>query len=166
MSLTVSVLLNLQQRREREVHSLLEKLPATTITLDPRRLGMIDEAPRTLLIEEEANAKRELIELKANNEGKKKKRTSASAQRFVSVFYYDYMNHLLSFIEQADQKKYGELKKKLAQKRQIEAKLEERGKNQEERLAEEKDKEDQLEGNQQNNDELKTKESTKDVLDR
>lgn len=72
-----------QQRQEREVHSLLEKLPASTITFDPRRLGMLDEAPRTLILEEQESEKRRLVEMKENSK-KKKKKTGAAAQAFVS----------------------------------------------------------------------------------
>jgi U3 small nucleolar RNA-associated protein 7 len=60
-----------QQRREKEIHSLLDKLPADTITYDPSKLGLLDEAPRNVICEEE-DLKR--LQLQEEKEKKTKKR--------------------------------------------------------------------------------------------
>lgn len=63
---------------------------------------------------------------------------------------------------QADRKKYAELQKKLAQKRQLDEQLAARGKEQLERLEEEEDVENEEKEQQEN----KEKKSSKDALDR
>lgn len=66
-----------KQRREREVHALLDKLPASTITSTPEKLGGLDEAPRDVIVaeaeaekverEEEANPRRERRKAKSKS---------------------------------------------------------------------------------------------------
>lgn len=76
-----------QQRQEREVHSLLEKLPADTITFDPTKLGFLDNAPPVVLCREEDIKRLKLAEdKKANRRLRSKAKGKASVANREKVF--------------------------------------------------------------------------------
>lgn len=70
------------QRKEREVHKLLDKLPPETISLNPHVIGSVDRAaPEVIQMEMEEEKKKKLEEKLAKKARKKaKKRTRGTEE--------------------------------------------------------------------------------------
>lgn len=62
-----------RQRQEQEVHSLLEKLPADTIIINPHEIGTIDKASEEVIKAEEKAEKQEREKLDGEKKSKKNK---------------------------------------------------------------------------------------------
>ncbi|KEP66630.1 UNVERIFIED_CONTAM: BING4CT (NUC141) domain-containing protein [Hammondia hammondi] len=78
------------QRREREIHSLLEKLQPDMITVDKSsRVGAIDSAPRAVLIEEKQREMAEKAEMKKTKKKTKQRgrNTAAKVQKKAVLQY-------------------------------------------------------------------------------
>ncbi|CBZ53989.1 putative WD domain, G-beta repeat-containing protein [Neospora caninum Liverpool] len=78
------------QRREREIHSLLEKLQPDMITVDKsNRVGAIDSAPRAVLAEEKQRELSEKAEMKKTKKKTKQRgrNTAAKVQKKAALQY-------------------------------------------------------------------------------
>jgi len=61
-----------KQRQEGEVHQLLEKLQPDSITLNPKKIGTLDDAAPEVLAKEKKEEMEEFIERTKKKEKKKK----------------------------------------------------------------------------------------------
>lgn len=65
-----------KQKREMEIHQLLEKIPASAITLDPDTVGKVDKAPKEV---REAEKRKELEANEAKPQDKERKKKGKSS---------------------------------------------------------------------------------------
>lgn len=72
---------NRKQRREGEVHSLLDKLPPATIQLDPTRLNTVDRQQTERQREFQAAREERLAEIQSQKKSKKKTRGRSKISR-------------------------------------------------------------------------------------